>query len=152
MKEIDKELMREFFELAVKIFKSRQKTRPDDIRNYVESGHKDLYLSHEDFFARIQLRQDYAAVDAYILDIVYSVHAEICIVWFFRISDNEVIVEGQDSYGNDINELSIDQMVIIHKGIIDLARIEGIEFESEINYQILESSKSSISEVNYFHF
>ena len=130
------ELLKETLELAEEIMEARRETKPDDILIHVEPYCDELGLSNDDFCATISWNRHYGVGN----NSDYSLHV--------RMLDDEVVqtisihqyggkadVHAENWYQDSIDEKALtDCFVTIHKGMVEFAEEEGIEFLSEIDY------------------
>jgi len=128
------EAMREIMELAEEIFESRRMTRPEDIFCPVEPYYDRLDVESGEFRGSIEWDSYYGRGDCR----DYHLRGQLGIdrVSFRRHYDGTASGFAKNWRG-ERTDLELKHIIAVHKSIVDLAKREGIEFISEIDYENL---------------
>lgn len=131
----EQDVTREILELAEEIIEARRITKPDDIWVHVEPYDDELSLSNDEFSLDIQWDRYYGRGDSsdYSCAVTMKKDKDIDRVLFQYQYDGTtaVRVEGWHTTGTDV---AIPTLIAIHKFVVEMAKAEGIEFTSEIDY------------------
>ena len=133
--------MKEILQLCAEIMKKRTQTKPEDIFIPVEPYKATLNIKSELFYGVIKYDIYYGSGEicdySLMIDFIESMDG-IRTVSFLTYSKNgEVDACAKDMDDEEI-ELTADCLIEIHKGIVNIAKAEGIEFLSEVDYQKLK--------------
>lgn len=143
----EQDVMREILELSEEIMEERRETKPEDIKKYVEPYPDNLQLSTCKFNIFIKYNRHYSHGKSsdYSITIVLRDKSfdEIHIVSLNRYSTDGVVNISVFNWDDElIDILPIDCLIKIHKDIVKLAKKEGIEFETEIDYKKITETVS----------
>ncbi len=131
----EQDMAREILELAEEIIEARRETRPEDIFVHVEPYDDELPLSNDEFYMVIQWDRYEGRGNSsdYSCSVTMRKNINIDRVLFQYQYDGTigVKVEGWLTTGTN---LSIQNLIAIHKFVVQMAKAEGIEFTSEIDY------------------
>lgn len=133
--------MKEILQLCACIMDSRRKTKPEDIFIPVEPYKVTLNIKYETFYGVIKYDIYYGCGEicdySLMIDFIESMDG-IRTVSFLTYSKNGEVDACAKDMDNEEIELTADCLIEIHKGIVNLAKAEGIEFLSEVDYQKLK--------------
>jgi len=146
----EKDIVKEILELSEEIIESRRETKPRDIWVHVEPYPDDLEIDSENFGAVFKYNRYDACGNStdYYLDVFFKDHMY-STRKVYRV-DFRCYTEGRyEIFAQNCNDLELDlpkeKLIMVHKGIVEMAIAEGIEFLSEVDYQAFEQSPNSIS-------
>jgi len=137
-------LLKEILELAEEIMELRRKSNPKEISSHVEPYPDVMHLYSEKFKATIKWdrwnfvkRQD---SKAYSMEVEISENDEHLFISFYYEYDGTVVVCTKnwlkEAFMADPKFLK-RHLIIIHQEIVEIAKEEGIEFETEIDYETI---------------
>lgn len=136
----EQDIIIEILELAEEIIETRRITKPYDIRVHVEPYDDELTISDDNVHMTIIWKRYYGYKDsrdyrclAYFRDEV-DIATDIDQVLIHYRYDGTADVEVEGWSRTDI-DISINTLLSIHKFIVKMAKAEGIEFTSEIDYE-----------------
>lgn len=137
----EKLAMKEILHLCAEIMKKRKQTNPEDIFIPVEPYKATLKIKSELFYGVIKHDTHYGCGEicdySFMIDFIEPMDG-IRTVSFLTYSKNgEVDACAKDSDEEEV-EFTADCLIEIHKGIVNLAKAEGIQFLSEVDYQKLK--------------
>lgn len=131
-------LLKEILELSEDVMETRRETNPEDILVHVEPYDDELYITdYHDFEALIMCDSHYGNGD----NSDYKLHTRMQkdnmeIKFLYRHYDKMIYAHATDDYGHNVEMKDImDHIITVHKGMCDIARQEGIEFTSEVDYE-----------------
>lgn len=132
-------IINEILQLAEEIIESRRVTNPSDVSIHVEPYPDTLEIITDDFGFYIRYYRYFGSGDStdYSLAVRLYKHnyGKIEFSYAYDI-DHPFIVKGDKIYhANDISNMAY--IIEIHKAISDIARKEGIEFTTEVDYDML---------------
>lgn len=122
----------EILQLCEEIMESRRKSKPEDIFTPVEPYSERLVIIFDEFAGAILHDIYYGNGDYRDYSLVLRENRHLTTKIFYD-SDGNPVVEARDFEREEFDNIStIGYLEIIHKHIVEIARNEGIEFESEI--------------------
>ena len=122
----------EILQLCEEIMESRRKSKPEDIFTPVEPYSERLVIIFGEFAGAILHDIYYGNGDYRDYSLVLRENRHLTTKIFYD-SDGNPVVEARDFEREEFDNIStIGYLEIIHKHIVEIARNEGIEFESEI--------------------
>lgn len=134
----ERDIAKEILELAEEVMESRRENNPEDIVVRVEPYPEAFWVETDDFHGNI-LHERY--------DASHDFHDYSCAIRIKGFHDVETISIGycigggdiayviaRDFWNKEINFPVTDYLITIHKSIVEIAKAEGIEFISEIDY------------------
>lgn len=131
----EQDMSKEILELAEEIIEARRETKPEDIWVHVEPYDDELSLSNDEFSMDIKWDRYEGRGDSsdYSCSVTMRKDTDIDRVIFQYQYDGTigVRVEGWHTTGTDV---SIQTLISIHKFVVQMAKAEGLEFTSEIDY------------------
>ena len=135
----EQDVTREILELAEEIIEARRITKPEDIFVHVEPYDDELTISDDNVHMVIIWKRYYGCGDSrdYSCSVYFRDEVDIAtdidnILFHYRYDGTpDTEVEGWSSPDIDI---STNTLLSIHKFIVKMAKAEGIEFTSEIDY------------------
>ena len=128
----------EILQLAEEIMESRRKTNPKDVFTPVEPYSERMHIAFDRFAGCIYHECYYGYDDYrdYRLALCGDSNLETKIFYDF---EGNPIIEPEKLREEECDISWIKYLTVIHKGIVKIAKCEGIEFESEIDYDKLLS-------------
>lgn len=140
----EQDMAREILELAEEIMESRRENNPDDIVVRVEPYPESYWIETDDFKGNILHQRYYGSNDF---------HDYSCSIRIKGYHDVETISIGysygcgdpayatpKDFCGEEIDVPVTAYLITIHKSIVEMAKAEGIEFTSEIDYNKFQAA------------
>lgn len=133
----DEEIAKEILELSEEIMESRRENHPEDIRVPVEPYPESLWFETDKFQGSILYARYYGKKDFtdYSLAIQIKGYNRVDTIAINYWSDGTACITVKDRRDNELEESVTDYIVNIHKDIVEMAKKEGIEFTSEIDYE-----------------
>ena len=136
------DISKEILELAEEIFEARRETKPDDIIVHVEPYDDELLLDDDNFSMTIRWKRYYSDKDSRDYSCIVfddDANSNIANIYFYYCSDGTIEVNTQFWLLYN-TELSVNTLLSVHKFIVKMAKAEGIEFTSEIDYEKFHES------------
>lgn len=138
----EQDVAKEILELAEEIIEARRETKPEDIFVHVEPYDDELSLSNDEFYMDIKWDRYEGRGDSsdYSCSVTMRKDTNIDRVLFRYQYDGTigVRVEGRNT---TVTDVSIKTLIAIHKFVVQLAKAEGLEFTSEIDYGKFQAPK-----------
>ncbi len=134
----EKDIIKEILELSEEIIESRRETKPDDIKKYCEPHDDELHISNDNFYGLIKWQRHYGNGDStdYRFIAEFKNDRDVHTISFHYYHNKDVTAIAEDWYNESVKITEIiDRLITLHKGIVEIAKEEGIEFISEIDYK-----------------
>lgn len=136
----EQDIITEILELAEEIIEARRITNPDDIFVHVEPYDDELTIADNHIHLVISWKRYYGYKDsrdyrclAYFRKEV-DIATDIDNVLFYYRYDGTADIEVKGWSSSDM-DISINTLLSLHQFIVKMAKKEGIEFTSEIDYE-----------------
>ncbi len=131
----EQDMAREILELAEEIMESRRENHPEDIKVRVEPYPESYWIDTDDFQGNILHDRWYGFKDFrdYSCAIKIKGHHDIETISINYCGD-EAYVTAKDFFDDEIEVPVTNYLITIHKRIVEMAKAEGFEFISEIDY------------------
>lgn len=130
------DVAREILELAEEIMEARRETHPKDIFVHVEPYDDEMLLKCQDYEAIIRYKRYYSEGNSsdYSIKVFMMVATLINEIRLGYAVDGTIYICAKDEWDDKEIKVPTRHIVGIHKFIAEMARNEGIEFVSEIDY------------------
>lgn len=131
-------ILNEILELAEEIMEARREVKPEDISVHDEPYQDYLRLENNNFYVVIQWNRYYRNSNSsdYTCTVIMKDDDIIDTISFYYQYDGTVSIQAEDWCERTVDTETIkDRFVIIHKGIVEIAKEEELEFITEIDYQ-----------------
>ena len=140
---MDQDVAREILQLAEEIIEARRETRPEDIFVHVEPYDDDLSLSNGEFSMTIKWDRYEGVGDSSDYSCSVTIRntniTDIFEVLFQYEYDGTIYVRGESLF-KGVTDVTMQTLIAIHKFVAQMAKAEGIEFTSEIDYDKLQTA------------
>lgn len=135
----EQDIAREILELAEEIMESRRESNPDDIVVRCDPYPEAYWIETEEFQGNIlhemyDVEKDFHDYQCKIKIKGYHNVETISFSYCYG-GDNTVYVTAKDCLDKEMNIPITDYLITIHKGIVEMAKAEEIDFTSEIDYE-----------------
>ncbi len=140
----EQDMAREILELAEEIMESRRENNPDDIVVRVEPYPESYGIDTEEFQGNILHERYYGSKDFHDYRCAIRIKGyhdvETITIGYCYSSSNEVYVNAEDFCDKELDVPVTSYLITIHKSMVEMAKAEGIEFTSEIDYDKFQAS------------
>lgn len=134
----EQDMAREILELAEEIMESRRENNPDDIVVRVEPYPESYWIETEEFQGNILHERYYGSKDFHDYRCAIGIKGyhdvDTIKIGYYYSNSNEVYVTAEDFLEKEPDVPVTDYLITIHKSMVEMAKAEGIEFTSEIDY------------------
>jgi len=142
----EQDVMKEILDLAEEIMEARRESKPEDVKVRSEDYPDTLWVENEDFEAVICWNRYCGTGDNrdYSLKVTLKDYKwkGLCKISFYRYGyDDTVTVSSMDYFEEEYIDYTTDCLITIHKGIVEIAKQEGVEFITEVDYQNIITTK-----------
>ncbi len=134
-------LLKEILELTEVVMEARRETNPDDIWQHVEPYDDELHITTcDDFEAVLMCEAHYSRGDSTDYKLYALMQRDHVKISFLYCYDGEVSVSVKDDWNQGVDvEVMWDRFITVHKGMLEIAKKEGLEVTSEVDYEELSA-------------
>lgn len=140
----EQDMAREILELAEEIMETRRENNPDDIVVRVEPYPESYGIDTEEFQGNILHERYYGSKDFHDYRCAIRIKGyhdvETITIGYCYSSSNEVYVNAEDFCDKELDVPVTSYLITIHKSMVEMAKAEGSEFTSEIDYDKFQAS------------
>ena len=140
----EQDMAREILELAEEIMETRRENNPDDIVVRVEPYPESYGIDTEEFQGNILHERYYGSKDFHDYRCAIRIKGyhdvETISIGYCHSSSNEVYVTAEDFCDKELDVPVTSYLITIHKSMVEMAKAEGIEFTSEIDYDKFQAA------------
>lgn len=134
-------LLKEILELTEVVMEARRETNPDDIWKHVEPYDDELHITTYDDFEAVLMWDRHEgcgdSTDYKLYALMQKDHMRISFLYRY---DGDVSVSAEDDWKQYVDVEDIwDHIITVHKGMIEIAKNEGLEVTSEVDYEELSA-------------
>lgn len=134
----EQDMAREILELAEEIMESRRENNPDDIVVRVEPYPESYWIDTEEFQGNILHERYYGSKDFHDYSCAIRIKGyhdvETISIYYCHGGGDPALVTAKDFCDDEIDVPVTNYLITIHKSMVEMAKAEGIEFTSEIDY------------------
>lgn len=134
-------LLKEILELTEVVMEARRETNPEDIWEHVEPYDDELNITTcDDFEAILRCGAHYSRGDSTDYKLYALMKKDHMRISFLYRYDGDVSVSAEDDWKQYVDVEDIwDHIITVHKGMIEIAKNEGLEVTSEVDYEELSA-------------
>lgn len=134
-------LLKEILELTEVVMEARRETNPDDIWKHVEPYEDELHITTCDDFEAVLMWDRHEgcgdSTDYKLYALMQKDHMKISFLYRY---DGDVSVSVRDDRNQHVDVEDIwNHIITVHKGMLEIAKKEGLEVTSEVNYEELSA-------------
>ncbi len=131
-------LLKEILELTEDILEARRETKPEDICKHVEPYDDELHITTDDKFEAVLMWDRHEGCgdsSDYRLKVWMQNDSLVREIFFsYRCAGNACVRATDDCSNNVEIKRIMDRIITVHRGMINIAKQEGLEVTSEVDY------------------